>query len=74
MMAWDYMAIPGLTCLAECLFSMSARTDEAHCRQMGGEKFGRVQRLCAAYCDGQLKAESEAWLEIDPDHEFCVDY
>ena len=41
---------------------------------MGGEKFGGVQRLRAAYRDGWLKAESEAWLEIDPDHEFCVDY
>ena len=39
---------------------------------MGGEKFGGVQRLHAAYCDGCLKAESEAWLEIDPDAEFCI--
>ena len=41
---------------------------------MGGEKFGGVQQLRAAYHDGRLKAKSEAWLEIDPDHEFCVDY
>jgi hypothetical protein len=40
---------------------------------MGAEKFGSIQRLHAAYRDGRLKAESEAWLESDPDHEFCVD-
>ena len=40
---------------------------------MGGENFGGVQRLCSAYCDGRLKAESEAWLEIDPDAEFHIE-
>lgn len=72
-MARDYMAIPGSTCLAERSFSMSARTDDVRRRQMGGDKFGGVQRLRAAYRDGRLKAESEAWLEIDPDDEFCID-
>ena len=73
MMARDYMAIPGSSCLAERSFSMSARTDDIRCHQMGGEKFGGVQRLCSAYRDGRLKAESEAWLEIDPDAEFHIE-
>ena len=51
-MAHDYLAIPGSTCLAERLFSMSARTDNVQWQQMGGEKFGAVQRLRSAYCDG----------------------
>ena len=54
-------------CLAERSFSMSARTDDARRRQMGGEKFGALQRLWAAYRDGRLSAMNEAWMEIDPD-------
>ena len=50
---------------------MSARTDDVRCRQMDGEKFGSLQRLRAAYRDGRLKAESEAWMELDPDFVFC---
>ena len=49
---------------------MSARTDDVHRRQMDGQKFGSLQRLRAAYRDGRLKAESEAWLEVDPDFVF----
>ena len=49
---------------------MSARTDDARRRQMGGEKFGALQRLRAAYRDGRLSAMNEAWMEIDPDFEF----
>ena len=37
---------------------------------MDGEKFGSLQRLRAAFQDGRLKAESEAWMEIDPDFVF----
>ena len=37
---------------------------------MDGEKFGSLQRLRAAFWDGCLKAESEAWMEIDPDFVF----
>ena len=37
---------------------------------MDGEKFGSLQRLRAAFRDGHLKAESEAWMEIDPDFVF----
>ena len=66
-MVRDYLVIPGSTCLAEQSFSMSARTDDVWQRQMGGEKFGAVQRLRSAYCDGHLEAVREAWLEIDPD-------
>ena len=66
-MARDYMAIPGSTCLAERSFSMSARTDDVRRRQMGAKKFGAVQRLRSAYCDGRLEAIQEAWMEVDPD-------
>ena len=34
---------------------------------MGSETFGGLQRLQSAYQDGQLKAESEAWLAFDSD-------
>ena len=59
-MARDYMAIPASSCLAERSFSMSARTDDVRRRQMGSEKFGALQRLCAAYCDGCLEAVKES--------------
>ena len=66
MMARDYLAIPGSSCLTERSFSMSAQTDNVRRCQMDGQKFGSLQRLRAAYRDGRLKAESEAWLEVDP--------
>lgn len=50
---------------------MSAQTDDVHWHQIDGEKFGSLQRLRAAYQDGCLKAESEAWMELDPDFVFC---
>ena len=76
LMARDYLPIPASTCLAERSFSMSARTDDTRRRQMGGERFGALQRLRAAYHDGRLSAMNEAWMEIDPDFEFspAVDY
>ena len=49
---------------------MSVRTDDVCRQQMDGEKFGSLQRLRAAFQDGRLKAESEAWMEIDPDFVF----
>ena len=55
LMACDYMAIPASSCLAERSFSMSACTDDVRRRQMGSEKFGALQRLCAAYRDGRLE-------------------
>jgi hypothetical protein len=67
MMARDYLAIPGSTCLAERSFSLSGRTDEARQRQMDAERFGAIQRLRGAYRDGRLEAYKEAWFEIDPD-------
>ena len=66
LMARDYMAIPGSTCLAERSFSMSARTDDVRRRQMDGVKFGSLQRLRSAYRDGRLEAVKEAWMEIGP--------
>ena len=73
MMACDYMAIPGSTCLAERSFSMLACTDDARRCAMHADKFGGLQRLRSAYRDGWLQAQSEAWLEIDPDMDFDVD-
>ena len=49
---------------------MSAQTDDVRHRQMEGEKFGSLQRLRAAYWDGRLKAESKAWMELDPNFVF----
>jgi hAT family C-terminal dimerisation region len=70
MLARDYLAIPASTCLAvvaERSFSMSARTDDCRRCQMGSEKFGGLQCLRSAYCDGRLEAVNEAWTEIGPD-------
>jgi hypothetical protein len=67
LMAHDYLPITASTCLAERSFSMSARTDDTQRHQMGGEKFGALQRLRAAYRDGWLSAMNEAWMEINPD-------
>ena len=50
--------------------SMAAQTNDVHQRQIDGEKFGLLQRLRAAYQDSCLKAESEAWMELDPDFVF----
>ena len=61
------MAIPASICVAEWPFSMSARTDDCRRRQIGSEKFGRLQHLRSAYHDGRLEAVNEAWMEIDPD-------
>ena len=69
-MARDYLAIPGSSCLAQCSFSMSARTDDVRRRQMDGEKFRDLQRLRSAYHDGRLETLNEAWMEIDPDFEW----
>ncbi|KAM6498413.1 Ribonuclease H-like domain containing protein [Amanita muscaria] len=73
LMARDYIAIPGSTCLAERSFSMSARTDDVRRRQMGDVKFGGLQRLRSAYQDGRLQAVKEAWTAVDPDFNFEVD-
>ena len=49
---------------------MSARTDDKRHHQMSSNKFGGLQRLRSAYHDEHLKAETEAWLEMDSD----IDY
>ena len=66
LMAHGYMAIPASSCLAECSFSISARTDDPWHHQIGAEKFSALQRLHGAYHNSQLKAFNEAWHEIDP--------
>ena len=71
-MARDFIGIPGSSCLSERSFSLSGRTDlDPTRRKLGSEKFGAIQRLKGAYRDGQLTAEKEAWMEIDPDFEYC---
>jgi len=72
-MAHDYMAIPPSSCLVECSFSMSAHMDNVCQCQMGSEKSGALQRLCAAYHDGHLEAVKEAWIQIDPDFDIDMD-
>ena len=72
-MACDYLAIPGSTCLAKWSFSMSAHTDDVQWWQMGSEKFSAVQRLRSAYHDGHSEAVQEAWMEIDPDFSMDVE-
>lgn len=53
-------------CLVECSFSMSARTDsDVRCHQLGSERFGALQILQAAYCNGWLSAMDEAWMDFD---------
>ena len=63
----DYWTITHATATG---ISMAAQTDDVHRRQIDGEKFGSLQRLRAAYRDGHLKAESEAWMELDPNFVF----
>jgi hypothetical protein len=57
-MAWDYLAIPATSCIAECSFSLSAYTDDPQCQQMKKERFEGLQTLCARYMDGQLSVDS----------------
>ncbi|KAF5318335.1 hypothetical protein D9611_014246 [Ephemerocybe angulata] len=72
-MARDYLAIPASSALIERAFSMSARTDDPRRRNMGGLKFGMVQKLRDAYREGRLEAAREAWVKIDPDFNFFDD-
>ena len=40
---------------------------------MGGEKFGSLQRLRAAYRDGRLEAAQEDWMDIDATFDIGMD-
>ena len=74
MMARDYIGILGSTCLSEWSFSISGCTDlDPLCRKMNAQKFGHLQQLKAAYRDGWLNVETEAWLAIDPDFDYMSD-
>ena len=57
----DYRTITHATATG---ISMAAQTNDVRWCQIDGEKFGLLQRLRAAYWDGRLKAESEAWILI----------
>jgi len=72
-MAQDYLAIPGTMCVAECSFSLSARTDDPRRRQMDGVKFGSLQKLQGAYNNGQLSADLEAISKYIGDFDFVED-
>ena len=58
-MARDYLAIPATSCIAECSFSMSARTDDPHQGCMHQLKFGGLQKLHAGYLDGWINVDLE---------------
>lgn len=72
-MAYDYLAIPGTSCIAECSFFLSARIDDPHCRQMNGDKFGSLQKLQGGYNDGQLSIDLEVIRKYIGDFDFVDD-
>ena len=45
MMAHDYLAIPAMSCITECSFSMSASTDDPRRGRMDQLKFGGLQKF-----------------------------
>jgi len=69
-MARDYLAIPATTCIAECSFSLSGRTDDPRRRQMKHVKFGGLQKICAGYMDGRLNMEDEVMKNYVGDFTF----
>ena len=70
LMACDYLAIPATTCIAERSFSLSARTDDPHQRQMKKYKFGVLQKLRAGYTDGRLNVDGEVMKKYIGDFAF----
>ena len=69
MMARDYLAIPGSSCLAERAFSLSGHTDDPQRRQMTAERFGTIQRLRGAYRNGRLEPFRDAWMDVEAEFE-----
>jgi hypothetical protein len=69
-MAWDYLAIPATSYIAECSFSLSARTDDPQHQQMKKERFRGLQKLCAGYMDGQLSIDSNIMKRYIDDFNF----
>ena len=67
LIARDYAAIPGSSCLVEQAFSLSARKDSAHRGNMEKKKFGGLQRLRGAYMDGRLEVHKAVWVALDAD-------
>ena len=65
MMARDYLAIPGSSCLAERTFSLSGHTDDPQRHQMTAERCGTIQRLRGAYRDGRLEPFWDAWMDVE---------
>ena len=72
-MARDYLAIPATSCIAECSFSMSARTDDPRRGRMHQLKFGSLQKLHAGYLDGQINVDLEIIKKYIGDFDFDED-
>ena len=72
-MARDYLAIPATSCIAECSFSMSARTDDPRRGHMHQLKFGSLQKLHAGYLDGRINVDSEIIKKYIGDFDFDED-
>ena len=72
-MAHNYLAIPATTCIAECSFSMSPRTDDPHQGHIQKLKFGGLQKLRAGYLDGQIDVDSEIMRKYIGDFNFNED-
>jgi hypothetical protein len=70
MMARDYLAIPATTCIAECSFSLLARTNNPQHQQMKKIKFGGLQKLCAGYMDRRLSMDGEVMKKYIGDFDF----
>jgi hypothetical protein len=71
LIARDFAAIPGSSCLVERAFSLSARTDSARRGNMEKNKFSGLQRLRGAYADGRLEVQKEVWVALDADFDYC---
>ena len=66
LIARDFAAILGSSCLVEHAFSLSAWTDSA-CHGNMEKKFGGLQRLQGTYADGRLEVQKEVWVALDAD-------
>jgi hypothetical protein len=70
LIARDYLAIPATSCIAECSFSLSGRTDDPRQEQMKKAKFGSLQKIRAGYLDGRLSADGEIMQKYIGDFNF----
>ena len=59
MMAFDYLAMPASSCIAEQSFFLSGHTDDLQQGQLKKTKIGRLKKNWARYLDGQLSVEGD---------------